>query len=407
MYYNDYEKESKHRNIKRLLVLGAVVFIVYALFQLFRAWPKPTYILTLKDSQIPGAFTVSWPNDIKYGVIGTLQGGIISKTPDQGQWSLASVAKVMTAYVILKDHPLSIGQDGPSITINQQDVEEYETFKKDGQSVVKVSLGEKLSERQLLEGLLIPSGNNFAYILARWDAGSVKAFVDKMNKTAHELGLNDTHYEDPSGASDSTVSSSIDQFRLAKIVMQIPTFRHTVAMPQVSLPVAGIQYNVNYDLGKDSIVGIKTGSSLPAGANLVFDSKQGSIDILGVILGASGKSPLTTALKDAITLIDMTKTQLGEQEIIKQNQQIGYIKVPWLKESIPLLASKDLSVIIYPGIKISYNLSPIKDVKFPVKAGEVLGLLIVKAGGSTYNIPVVSSENIKGSNVSDRFKRIL
>ncbi|GAB6077426.1 D-alanyl-D-alanine carboxypeptidase family protein [Hydrogenobaculum acidophilum] len=406
MYYNESEA-SKHKNLKRIVVLLVLVFVFYVFFQLFRSWPKPEFRLTLKNQQIPGAFSISWPTDIRYGVIGTLQSGIIAKTPNQGQWPLASVAKIMTSYIILKDHPLSIGQDGPSFTITQKEVNEYEAFKKDGQSVVKVSLGEKLTERQLLEGLMIPSANNFAYILARWDAGSVKAFVDKMNKTAQALGLKDTHYEDPAGANAGTVSSPVDQFRLTQLAMQIPTFRHIVAMPQVNLPVAGIQYNVNYDLGKDNIVGVKTGSSLPAGANFVFDSKQGNIDILGVIFGASGKSPLTSALKDAITLIDTAKTQVSEQKLISKNEQVGFIKVPWDKKEIPLLASEDFNLVVYPGMKISYSIEPIKDIKFPIKQNEIIANLIITYGDSSFNMPLIASQNIKSPSFSDRLRRIL
>ncbi len=406
MYYNENEA-SKHKNLKRIVVLLVLVFAFYTLFQLFRGWPKPEFRLTLKNQQIPGTFSISWPTDIKYGVIGTLQSGIIAKTPNQGQWPLASVAKIMTSYIILKDHPLSIGQDGPSFTITQKEVNEYEAFKKDGQSVVKVALGEKLTERQLLEGLMIPSANNFAYILARWDAGSVKAFVNKMNKTAQALGLKDTHYEDPAGANAGTVSSPVDQFRLTQLAMQIPTFRHIVAMPQVNLPVAGIQYNVNYDLGKDNIVGVKTGSSLPAGANFVFDSKQGNIDILGVIFGASGKSPLTSALKDAITLIDATKTQVSEQKLISKNEQVGFIKVPWDKKEIPLLASEDFNLVVYPGMKISYSIVPIKDLKFPIKQNEIIANLIINYDDSSFSMPLIASEEIKAPSFSDRLRRVL
>ena len=111
MYYNEEDRYAKHKNLKRVLVLLVLGFIFYVGFQLFKGWPKPKLELSLKDQQIPGSFNISWPTDIRYGVIGTLQSGIISKTSNQGQWPLASVAKIMTAYIILKDHPLSIGQE--------------------------------------------------------------------------------------------------------------------------------------------------------------------------------------------------------------------------------------------------------------------------------------------------------
>lgn len=409
MHYNyrDYEKQGKHKNLKRLIVLVVFLGFIYVLFQVLKPWPKPTFSLTLQNSQIPGNFNINWPTDIKYGVVGTLQSGIISKTKDQGKWPLASVAKIMTAYIILRDHPLKIGEDGPSFTITSEEVQEYNTFKQDGQSVVKVALGEKLTERQLLEGLMVPSANNFAYILAKWDAGSVKAFIDKMNKTAKELGLKGTYYTDPSGANKATVSTPEDQFKLAALAMQIPIFRHITAMPQVNLPIAGIQYNVNYDLGKDNIIGIKTGSSLPAKANFVFDSVQNNIDIIGVIFGAQGKSALMTALKDAISIINITKNQVFWQPLIKQNQVVGYIRTLWSKENINLLASKDVSVVAYPGMKIQYSLIIDKNLKFPLKQNEQIGYLVIKHGDSSSKIPLIVSQDINPPSFLDRFKRIL
>lgn len=406
MYYNDFEKKNKHNNLKRLVVLAVFLMIFYVFFSLFRPLPKPKYVLSLKSYQSPGTLSFNWPADIKYGVIGTLQSGIISKTNEQGQWPLASVAKIMTAYIILKDHPLRVGEEGPSFTVTQKEVNEYEAFKKDGQSVAKVALGEKLTERQLLEGLMIPSANNFSYILARWDAGSVANFVKKMNQTAKELGLNNSHYDDPSGAKASTASSPIDQFKLASLAMQIPTFRHIVAMPQVNLPVAGIQYNVNYDLGKDNIVGIKTGSSIPAGANFVFDSVQNGIDIIGVIFGAEGKAPLMTALKEAINLTDMLKNQLSYNQIINKNQPVGYIELPWSNKKADIITTKELQIVTYPGMNVSYTLDISKNLKLPIKANEEIGNLVVKHGDNTTELPVIATQNIESPGFLYKLKNI-
>ena len=85
---------------------------------------------------------------------------------------IASLAKIMTAYVVLRCHPLPAGGPGPPITVTAADAAAYASDKRHGQSVVKVERGEKLTERQALEALLIPSGNNIASMLAGWDAGS-------------------------------------------------------------------------------------------------------------------------------------------------------------------------------------------------------------------------------------------
>ena len=168
---------------------------------------------------------------------------------------------------MLGDHPLPAAGSGPAITVTAADAAAYASDERQGQSVVQVAAGEKLTERQALEAMLIPSGNNIASMLASWDAGSDGAFAAKMNARARSLGLHGTRYADASGADPATVSTASDQFGLTLRALQIPAFRQIVAMPQVTLPVAGVAYNVNSSLGHDGIVGVKTGSgSRPAGA---------------------------------------------------------------------------------------------------------------------------------------------
>src|SRR6266487_1628572 len=105
---------------------------------------------------------------------------------------IASVAKVMTAYVILHDHPLAAGQSGPEIVVQPPEAAAYSAQARDGDSLVPVAAGEALTERQALEALLLPSADNMAWILARWDAGSQAAFVTRMNATARHLGMTGT-----------------------------------------------------------------------------------------------------------------------------------------------------------------------------------------------------------------------
>ena len=88
----------------------------------------------------------------------------------------------------MHDKPLGLGQTGPSITVTDEDVQAYQTDLQQKQSVVAVQAGEVLTQYQALQAMLIPSGNNIAELLARWDAGSVQAFIDRMNERARSLG---------------------------------------------------------------------------------------------------------------------------------------------------------------------------------------------------------------------------
>src|ERR687888_180259 len=107
--------------------------------------------------------------------------------PNQHAAAIASVAKVMTAYLVLRDHPLRPGEDGPTITLTGADVADTDRRRRQEESVVSIVAGEQLTERQALQGLLVPSANKIAAVLARWDAGSAGRFVDRMNGTARSL----------------------------------------------------------------------------------------------------------------------------------------------------------------------------------------------------------------------------
>jgi D-alanyl-D-alanine carboxypeptidase (penicillin-binding protein 5/6) len=178
---------------------------------------------------------------------------------------IASVAKAMTAYVILHDHPLTADRSGPDIEVQPSEAAAYPSQARDGDSLVPVVAGERLTERQALTALLLPSADNMAWILARWDAGSQAAFVARMNATAHRLGMTDTSYTDPSGLDSSTVSTAADQVRLGMAAMRVPALTAIAAKPMAVVPVAGVVRNYNTLLGQDGIVGLKTGSTQAAG----------------------------------------------------------------------------------------------------------------------------------------------
>jgi D-alanyl-D-alanine carboxypeptidase (penicillin-binding protein 5/6) len=185
------------------------------------------------------------------------------------QVPIASVAKLMTAYVILQDHPLSVRGPGPDITVQQSEAAAYPAQVGDGDSLVPVAAGERLTERQALAALLLPSADNMAWILARWDAGSQAAFTAKMNAAARRLGMTGTSYTDPSGLDPATVSTAADQVRLGMTAMGVPALAAITALPTAVVPVAGVVRNYNTLLGQDGIVGLKTGSTQAAGGCLL------------------------------------------------------------------------------------------------------------------------------------------
>jgi serine-type D-Ala-D-Ala carboxypeptidase (penicillin-binding protein 5/6) len=218
-------------------------------------------------------------------------------SPHEQPVAIASLAKVMTAYLTLERYPLSGAEDGFAITVTTADAVAEARDAAQKQSVVAVQAGEPLTERQLLEALLIPSGNNIAQLLAAQVAGSETRFVAEMNAEARALGMDHTSYTDPSGFAPSTVSTAADQLRVFQRAMRFPVFRQIVSMPSVTLPVAGTLTNFD-PLIADGYAG-KTGSDSAAKGCLAFftDVTVGGRrqTVVGVVLG-QGQGGDTPAL---------------------------------------------------------------------------------------------------------------
>ncbi|HEY3865281.1 MAG TPA: hypothetical protein VGL54_04250 [Solirubrobacteraceae bacterium] len=221
---------------------------------------------------------------------------------------IASVAKVMTAYLTLIEHPLARGRDGFVVTITPAEVAEEGERVGLGESTLSVKAGERLTERQALAALLLPSANNIAVLLARYDAGGTAAFVARMNATAKALGMHSTTYTDPSGFEDTTVSTAADQLKLARAAMRIPTFAAIVAEPSAVLPEVGRVANYDGLVGIDGYVGVKTGSDRAAGGCLVFAKRVAvggrRVTVLGVVLGQREGALIESALASAERLGD-------------------------------------------------------------------------------------------------------
>jgi D-alanyl-D-alanine carboxypeptidase (penicillin-binding protein 5/6) len=234
--------------------------------------------------------------------------GSLGSSGTQTPVPIASVTKVMTAYVVLHDHPLSADEQGPTITVDVQAQDEAESAASTEESTVQVVAGQRLTERQLLELMLIPSGNNIARLLARWDAGSEDAFVPKMNATAASLGMRQTTYTGASGVEDSTTSTASDQLILARAALGNDAIASIVNLRGIRIHgVPGTIINTNTLLGQDGVIGLKTGSTSAAGGALMWAARTNDHVIVGVVLyqqpGGSPNAGLAAALDASRKLI--------------------------------------------------------------------------------------------------------
>src|SRR3954451_18426051 len=305
-----YTQRTRYRRMRRARVAGLLVGIAAITALGCQMLASSSSSATSRSAQpaglakVPGAV---WP---AFGQAAILRAGRsqIQAGPNQHSAPIASVAKVMTAYLVLRDHPLQPGEDGPTITLTDEDVADTDRRREHEESVVSIAAGEQLSERQALQALLLPSANNIAAVLAQWDAGSPGRVVARMTAAARSLGMIHTRYTDPSGYDDATVSTAVDQVRLVDRAMRLPVFARLVATTSAWLPVAGTVHNTNTLLGRDGFVGVKTGSTAAAGGCFAFravrwiDGKRATIT--GVVLGQPGRDQIAAGLAAADAMVD-------------------------------------------------------------------------------------------------------
>jgi D-alanyl-D-alanine carboxypeptidase (penicillin-binding protein 5/6) len=372
-------------------VVAVVLVVGLVVFQLLR--PLPAVAASVSA---PGTTTVKgtvpalpWPAKGE-AAVGTAELGLLGVSAGEAPKPMASVAKLMTAMVLLHDKPLAIDTPGPVISIDAGDVADYRARLAAGESVLKVAAGEQITQFDALQGLLIPSGNNIAAVLAKWDAGSVDAMVQKMNTQAATMGLAHTHFADTAGVSAQTTSNPRDLFRLGVEAMKNPVIAKIVAQVQANLPVAGVVYNVDYVLGQNGIVGIKTGSGPDFGANFVFASKQTAGTQPYTIYGAvMGLDTLDDAFKATKALIDAVKPAVQFEPAVIQDQTVATYRAPW-GSNTEVRAQKTVSYFTWPGMKIKRTLT-IGAVTAPVASGRQVGHIAVTLGPQMTVIPLATA----------------
>jgi D-alanyl-D-alanine carboxypeptidase (penicillin-binding protein 5/6) len=252
--------------------------------------------------------SVSWPQQGQAALV--LGSGRPAASPGEQPAPLASLAKVMTAYLTLERYPLSGEQEGFEVTVTAAQAQAEAQDAARDESVVAVRAGEQLTERQLLEALLIPSGNNVARMLAATVAGRETRFLAEMNAQARALGMGHTVYTDPSGFDPSTVSTAADQLRVFQRAMRFQVFRQIVSMTRVTLPVAGSVTNFD-PLIAEGYAG-KTGSDGAAGGCLAFFTNVmvggRPLTAVGVVMGqgegSDTRAILAAAAEAAVQLVD-------------------------------------------------------------------------------------------------------
>jgi serine-type D-Ala-D-Ala carboxypeptidase (penicillin-binding protein 5/6) len=321
---------------------------------------------------------------------------------------IASVAKVMTAYVTLRAHPLMPAREGFVMTVTPADAAEQERRAALGQSTVPVRAGERIGELQALQALLLPSANNVAMMLARHDPGGVAAFLARMNATARELGMRATTYTDPSGYRDDTVSTASDQLKLARAAMRDRVFASIVAEPSVQLPVAGLVTNYDGLVGEDGYVGVKTGSDRAAGGCLVFAKRVviggRRLTLLGVVLGQREGSPIEAALQSAARLGDSAADALHVATVLPAGARVLTVTSADGRHTSAVTGSS-LRGVGWAGLSLPVHVT-VGATPDRLRSGQRLGTVAV-AGAGAQTTPAIAGRSLGGPSLGWRLRHLL
>jgi D-alanyl-D-alanine carboxypeptidase (penicillin-binding protein 5/6) len=307
---------------------------------------------------------------------------LAGKDPDK-RVSIASTTKIMSALVAFDE----------GVNLDDQVTVSADAASYAGSVYSNVGLYpyDRVSVRDLLIAALVPSGTDADYALAEYlGDGSAEEFVGKMNDKAKELGLKNTHYENPAGIdARGNYSSAADLAKISRAAMKYPEFRKIVALPEATISTQDREIvvvntnllvvpNSGYEYGPAT--GIKTGTSLQAGNCLVASAESGDESYIAVVLDASGDLQRFDAARTAL------EYGFGEYEhkpLVARGDTFANLELPYRRdESVKLVAARDVSALAGPGLKVKRQTTH-KETPPSAKTGSRLGTVKVSIEGQS------------------------
>jgi len=299
---------------------------------------------------------------------------------------MASTTKLMTAYLALHELPLDKPITAPA----------YHPIP--GESLLGLEPGERMSVRDLLYGLLLPSGNDAAVTLADGVAGSTQAFVTRMNRAARRLGLDETSYANPIGLDASgNYSSPRDLADLALTLRRNDLFRRIVNTNQITLQTGDhprtIENHNTLLLNHGWINGVKTGYTPDAGNVLVASGTRKGVTLLSVVMGTPSEAARDG---DSLALLDYGFSLYTREAAVRPGEKLGVAQVPNADANVALTARGGITTSVRRGQSVDVALHAPRSVEAPIRRGERLGVATATlAGEPVGRVPVVAARGVK------------
>jgi serine-type D-Ala-D-Ala carboxypeptidase (penicillin-binding protein 5/6) len=286
-------------------------------------------------------------------------------------YPMASTTKLMTAHLALERLPPDRLLVAPP----------YHPIP--GESLLGLEAGERISVRDLLYGLLLPSGNDAAVALADGVAGSVPDFVEEMNNAARRLGLHDTSYANPIGLdAPGNYSSPRDLAKLALDLRRNSLFRKIVNTPRITLRTGArprtIANHNDLVLRVRWINGVKTGYTGDAGNVLVASGTRKGVTLLSVVMGAP---TISARDRDSLDLLDYGFSLYSRRTPVSTNERLARPEVPNGDRRLPLVAARSVRLTTRRGEHVDVDVHVHRPLRAPIARHQRLGGAVVSVDG--------------------------
>lgn len=409
--------------IKRFFVFMISLMIVFGSFSVFaepESGDDAASANIIMDSNIEKA------PEIKYAEAALLMdmssGRLLYSKNAQERLYPASTTKMMTGIIALEE-----GNMEDKVTATYAALKDITNE----DSHMGILIGEELTMEQLLNGMLVYSANDASNVIAIHLAGSIEGFVDRMNAKALELGMNNTHFENPCGIHDDNhYTTAEDLAILAKYCMQNEKFREIVKKPIYSMPATnkyGLERNLpttNLFLSRarssmyyyQPCIGIKTGHTSKAGYCLVSAAVHENIELLTVVM----KCANTNENEGAYSYIDTKKlfefgfNNYKQKSIAQPGDIIADTKVNEAKNGLRVSATVPDAVAALVPINTDKDSDIQKEIDIPesidapVNQGDKVGSVIYSYDGkSLARVDLVAANTVERNEIIHMLNKIL
>ena len=307
-----------------------------------------------------------------WGLIDGRTGEVLVSHAGNRRLPIASTTKLMTAYVAIKDMPLD------KIVRAARYEAEF------GESVMGLRVGQKISVRDLLYGLILRSAGDAAHTLALRAAGSTPKFVAQMNRYAAALGLSNTHYANPVGLDQKgNYSSALDLMTLTRRLLAIPAFAKIADSREAELTSVTPRRHIKTinELLEEApwVTGVKTGHTWGAAYVLVGSGSKDGTKLISVAIGAPTDE---TRFSDNLELLEWGFRQYRPKRVVHRGQSVAEPAIRYSGGSLPLRAARPLTVGLRKGQQVEIEVEAPPQVTGPIRRGERLGRADVFVEGS-------------------------